>query len=159
METVGSSSHFPRLRVTNQRCGSSGSRFRRGLTWIVDNQELSNPRLIPRRHSGVLLLVPIRKTRQTCHMWVTVKGDHVTCLLARHMKWLRKQSSRPDFLFLTSVKSGVKRWSPTPMRQMGSSAMSFGPRPNVSLDTLIVSRRYKLLHTSRCPTGDVITVG
>ena len=60
--------------------------YRQGLTWIVGSNELSDPTRIPRRHSGVMLLVPIRKTCQLRHTWVTVKGGHVTRLLARHVK-------------------------------------------------------------------------
>ena len=85
--------------------------------------ELTNPKRIPRQHSGVMMLVPIRKTRQLCHTWVTVKGGHVTRMLARHVRWLRSLPTRPTYLFPARKRAGMNTWRPNPTKRMSSSSL------------------------------------
>ena len=70
-----------------------------------------------------MLLVPVRKTRQLTHTWVTVKGGHVTRMLARHVRWLRSLSPRPKHLFPARKRSGKKSWSPNPTNHMSTSSL------------------------------------
>ena len=98
--------------------------YRRGVTWLVGERELTNPRAPPKRHSGVLLLVPVRKTRQLQHTWVTIKGGHVTRMLARHLRWLRKQKPRPIFLFPARARGPKKgTWRPKRNKRMSTSSL------------------------------------
>ena len=98
--------------------------YSRGVTWLVGNQEVTNPKRPPKRHTGVMLLVPIRKTRQVFYTWVTVKGGHVTRMLARHMRWLRKQKPRPTFLFPARAR-GPRRgtWTPKANKRMATASL------------------------------------
>ena len=101
--------------------------YRRGVTWIVESGELSDPPVIPRRHKGVLLLVPIRKTRQLQHTWVTVKGGHVTDMLARHIKWLRSLKHPPQVPFPCEKACGQERMD---HEHVSSPFYHFVPRPH-----------------------------
>ena len=98
--------------------------YRRGITWLIGQWEVTNPKRPPKRHSGVLLLVPVRKTRQIFHTWVTVKGGHVTRMLARHVRWLRRQRPRPKFLFPARAP-GAKRgeWRAKKDKRMSTSSL------------------------------------
>ena len=98
--------------------------YRRGVTWLVGEHEVTNPRSPPKRHSGILLLVPVRKTRQVQYTWVTVKGGHVTRMLARHVRWLRKQKPRPKYMFPARAR-GPKRgtWRPKGNKRMATSSL------------------------------------
>ena len=72
---------------------------RDGVTWITSEGEATNPRTIPRKHKGVMLLLPSRKTKQKSWSWTTVRAGVVTRLLASHVRWLRSRKSPPRFLF------------------------------------------------------------
>ena len=69
------------------------------------------------------MLVPIRKTRQLCHTWVTIKGGRVTMMLARHVRWLRSQSPRPTFLFPARKRAGKSSWRPNHKNRMSTSSL------------------------------------
>ena len=99
---------------------------RRGVTWLTGLSEVTNPRRAPKHHSGALLLVPKRKTKQARHSFVTVKAGKVTKLLARHVNWLRARRQRPRFLFPARKRKyfkGKGTWVPNRTRPMSGSSL------------------------------------
>ena len=99
---------------------------RRGVTWLTGLSEVTNPKRVPKRHSGAILLVPKRKTRQTQHSFVTVKAGKVTEMLGRHVGWLRKCQPRPRFLFPARRRKyarGKASWVPNKTRAMASASL------------------------------------
>ena len=70
-----------------------------GIAWVSGLRERLNPRRIPLNPSGVLLLVPVRKTRQTQPSWVPLRSKRVNSLLRRHVLWHRRKARRNTFLF------------------------------------------------------------
>ena len=81
---------------------------RKGVTWVTTSTELTNPRRVPRDHTGALLLITKRKTRQKEHSWAPVSAGKATQLLASHVRWLRSLSPRPRFLFPARQRTFVQ---------------------------------------------------
>ena len=101
---------------------------RRGVTWVSGDGEATDPAVIPRGHTGALLLVPKRKQRQKSHSWVPLRAGKVTAMLARHASWLRSRSPRPRFLFPARRRRYVdnkRRWSPNPKSALSSKSLLF----------------------------------
>ena len=101
---------------------------REGVTWLTDNGEATNPTAIPRKHKGVLLLLPTRKTKQKTWSFTTVRAGMVTRLLATHLRWLRSRRSPPRFLFPArrpgfSRRVGKRSWRYNPNRPMSSASL------------------------------------
>ena len=105
-----------------------------GVTWVVGQQELTNPNKIPRTHSGILLLLQ-RKTRQTSTCWVPVKAGRATALLARHIKFMRKRAPRNHNLFPArkrALRRGKRTWVPHPSNRMSTSSLATLMRKAIS---------------------------
>ena len=99
---------------------------RRGLTWVSPSGESTNPKRIPPDHTGVALLLPRRKTKQTQWSWTTVRAGKVTRLLAKQSRWLRSRKRRPRFLFPSRVpafRRGKRVWRPNRSRHMSTSSL------------------------------------
>ena len=99
---------------------------RRGLTWVSPAGETTNPSHIPANHTGVALLLPRRKTKQTEWSWTTVRAGKVTRLLSRHARWLRSQKARPRYLFPSRTarfRGGKRRWFPNKGRRMSTATL------------------------------------
>ena len=97
-----------------------------GVTWLSPAGETTDPIVIPRDHTGAMLLLPARKTRQAQWSWTTVRGGKVTRLLAAHLKWLRSKKVRPRFLFPASRPrrhAGKRSWQPKVGRAMSSASL------------------------------------
>ena len=98
----------------------------RGVTWVVDLMELLDPVRAPRRHSGVLLLVPRRKSKQTQPTWVPMRAGPVTQLMRRHYNWRKKHASTNAFLFPSRKlrARGTKRsWIPNKRNALAPSSL------------------------------------
>ena len=98
---------------------------RQGVTWVAGGTETTNPRKIPRKHSGAILLVTKRKGRQKSHSWVPLRAGKVTKLLAAHVSWLRSLSPRPRFLFparQSCFPRGKLSWVPKKSAAMGTTS-------------------------------------
>ena len=99
---------------------------RRGVTWLVGPKEVTNPRIIPHDHSGALLLVTRRKTRQKSHSWAPLRRGKATQLLADHLTWMRSLAVRPRYLFPARKRSfanGRASWVPNTRSAISSSSL------------------------------------
>ena len=100
---------------------------RRGVTWLVGDSEVTNPSSVPDNHTGALLLVTQRKTRQKSHSWAPMRRGRATELLASHVTWLRHQARpRPKFLFPARQRKFVKgrlTWRPHPTNAISSASL------------------------------------
>ena len=99
---------------------------RKGVTWIVNDDEVTNPRRVPADHSGALLLVTRRKTRQKSHSWAPLRAGKVSRLLASHVSWLRQLKARSRFLFPARQRRfhlGKAYWAPHPDNAISSSSL------------------------------------
>ena len=97
-----------------------------GVTWIRGMQEFCNPTTLPARHSGVILLIPKRKSSQATPSWVPLRACKATVVLARHVRWLRARAPENKFLFPARspfFKNGKRQWRPH--KSNGISAASF----------------------------------
>ena len=97
-----------------------------GVTWIRGMQEFCNPTTLPARHSGVILLIPKRKSSQATPSWVPLRACKATVMLARHVRWLRARAPENKFLFPARspfFKNGKRQWRPH--KSNGISAASF----------------------------------
>ena len=96
-----------------------------GLTWVVGLTELANPKRPPRRHSGVLLLVPKRKSKQDAPSWIPIRAGLVTKLVARHMRWRAGVVPQNAFLFPSRklrIKNGKRSWRPHPANPLSPAS-------------------------------------
>ena len=96
-----------------------------GLTWVVGLREIINPARPPPRHSGVLVLVPRRKSRQHTPSWIPLKAGLVTKLLAKHAKWRARKVNTSKFLFPARrrrIKNGKRSWRPHTTNALSSSS-------------------------------------
>ena len=96
------------------------------VTWVNGFKELTNPRQLPTPHTGVLLMLPVRKTRQTQPSWVPLAAGKVTDMLSSHIVWMRTNAPSNTFLFPARKQafSGVsKSWSPHPFNHMSTASM------------------------------------
>ena len=99
---------------------------RRGVTWLVGQKEMTNPRVIPPHHSGALMLVTKRKTRQKAHSWAPLRRGKASLLLADHLTWMRSLQVRPRFLFPARKRSfvrGKSTWVPNARNAISSSSL------------------------------------
>ena len=88
---------------------------------------MMDPVVIPRRHTGVLMLLPSRKSSQARPSWAVVKACFATKLLRRHIAFLNVTVTGNRFLFparkrRVSVGRRVN-WVPNPTS--GISTASF----------------------------------
>ena len=98
----------------------------RGNTWVVGTQEFVNPAFPPRRHSGVLLLVPSRKSKQHQPSWIPFRAGRATRLLRRFLRWRRSHARRNAFLFPSHKPyfAGRRRaWRPHGSNGMSPSSL------------------------------------
>ena len=96
-----------------------------GVTWVMGRKERLNPKRIPRKVSGVLLLVPVRKTRQAQPSWIPIRSKRVHALLRRHIMWHRRRAKRNTFLFPSRKPKfvrGKRVWVPNPRNRMSGAS-------------------------------------
>lgn len=99
---------------------------RRGLTWLIGNKERTDPKHVPREHTGALMLVTSRKSRQHSHSWVPIRRGRATELLASHVSWLNSLPNRPRFLFPArrrKRKHARLSWHPHPKKSISSTSL------------------------------------
>ena len=99
---------------------------RRGVTWLVGESEVTNPRSIPANHTGALLLITKRKTRQKSHSWAPLRRGRASELLAAHLSWLRGLQVRPRFLFPARQRRhilGRAVWCPNTKRAISGPSL------------------------------------
>ena len=97
----------------------------RGVTWVVGLAELVNPPKLPIRHTGALLLVPSRKTKQTAPSWIPLREGSTTRLLVKHVRWRQRHAQSNTFLFPSrrpSFKGSKTSWRPHPRNAMSTSS-------------------------------------
>ena len=97
----------------------------KGVAWIMGLDEVTNPRHIPRQHSGVLLLVPARKSLQSTPSWIPLRAGVVTELLARHVRWHRRNARSNNFLFPSRSPNPANpktRWRPHPSNKLSHAS-------------------------------------
>ena len=98
----------------------------KGVSWVVGLDEFLDPPVIPRRHSGALLLVPARKTKQHQPSWVPINNKRATRLLAKHIRWRRRHARKNRFLFPSHKVRfrGLERaWIPNPRNRMSTKSL------------------------------------
>ena len=69
------------------------------VTWILGLTESMTPPRPRTDYTGVLLLVPARKSRQSQPSWVPVKRGRSTDMLARFVRWRSRRAGNNKFLF------------------------------------------------------------
>ena len=87
----------------------------KGVTWVRGLREYHDPVPLPPSHTGVMLLLTKRKTRQHTPSWVPLRAGKVTQMLARHVLWRRAVSPGGDFLFPSrraSFRGRKRSWVP-----------------------------------------------
>ena len=97
-----------------------------GVTWVWGIREFCNPVTIPSKHSGVILLIPKRKSSQSTPSWVPLRAGKATVALAQHVRWLRTGAPGNKFLFPARTpcfRRGKRSWRPHASN--GISAPSF----------------------------------
>ena len=98
----------------------------KGVTWVNGLVELVNPHNPPKQHSGVLLLVPSRKSRQTAPSWIPLRAGWTTRLLARHVQWHSTHARSNAFLFPSRrprFKGKATSWRPHRRNAMSTSSL------------------------------------
>ena len=82
----------------------------RGVTWLVEDLEATDPESIPAGHTGALILVTKRKTAQTTFSWVPLHRGRAIIMLAKHVRWCKKLIRRPMFLFPARSPTCFQAW-------------------------------------------------
>ena len=98
-----------------------------GVTWVRGMNELCNPVVLPARHTGVILLIPKRKSSQSTPSWVPLRAGKATIMLARHVLWLRRKAPSNKFLFPARspvFKGGKRLWRPHRTNGMSSASLT-----------------------------------
>jgi len=98
----------------------------KGTVWLRGLQEWLDPSVIPVDHTGVLLILPKRKSSQDRPSSVPVKAGKATRMLADHLRFVRSMAPANDFLFPArkQVFRGRKRkWVPNPDNAMSSDSL------------------------------------
>ena len=98
------------------------------ITWVAGSTEFLNPSVPPRNYTGVLLLVPKRKTKQEAPSWIPLKRGLATEILRRHALWRGRGPATNPFLFPSRklrVSGNTRRWVPHPTNRMSQSSLCF----------------------------------
>ena len=99
----------------------------RGVTWVRGLREYHDPVSLPPSHTGVMLLLTKRKTRQCTPSWVPLRAGKVTQMLAKHVLWRREGNPQGDFLFparRASFKGKQRSWAPHPANRMSTTSFT-----------------------------------
>ena len=99
---------------------------RKGVTWVVHQHEFMDPPVVPGNHTGVLLLLPFRKSSQTQPSWVPLQAGLATSLLSRYVRWRRRHAKTNSFLFPSRPRRyrGKNRtWSPNRTNPLSTSSL------------------------------------
>lgn len=86
-----------------------------GVTWVIGTDETPVCPASSSGVSGVLLLVPVRKTKQTAPSWIPLKAGRVTEMLLRFCDWRQRNAQSNEFLFPSRRKVSVnnrRQWHP-----------------------------------------------
>ena len=97
-----------------------------GVTWVVHLAEFLDPDKAPRVHSGVLLLVPRRKSKQTQPTWIPMRAGPVTKLLRAHYNWRKRHAATNAFLFPSrklKARGTTRSWVPNRRNAMAPSSL------------------------------------
>ena len=97
-----------------------------GVTWLRGVLEVTNPKRIPRRHTGALMLITKRKTGQSTYSWVPFHAGKVTRMLARHIKWCKNLKKRPTWLFPSRkqrFRGKNRTWVPNTKNALSTSSL------------------------------------
>ena len=98
----------------------------KGVAWVTGFNEQLDPPVIPARHSGALVLVPARKTRQSRPSWVPLRNRRATRLLARWLYWRRKRVPRNAFLFPSRApkfRRSTRVWVPNSHNRLSTKTL------------------------------------
>ena len=100
---------------------------RRGLCWVNGAVEVMDPEVTPRIHTGVLMLLPSRKSSQSQPSWAVVKACFATKLLRRHIAFLNVTVPGNRYLFPARKRrvSAGRRVNWVPNTSSGISTSSF----------------------------------